>query len=96
MIDLVNLATPKDYSTRLKYHRNALECMRICMPRYHPSLALHLRNMGVFAMKLCQWHDALKYLNEVSEIIEFLFDRSHPTATSTNEYRMIALKMIRK
>jgi hypothetical protein len=52
--------------------------------------------MGVFAMKLCQWHDALKYLNEVSEIIEFLFDRSHPTATSTNEYRMIALKMIRK
>ncbi|VDM58666.1 unnamed protein product [Angiostrongylus costaricensis] len=75
--NLVPLVPPDNSEGLLCLHLRAEGCVRLCFPHNHPALAFHLRNIGIFLNILSRHQEAVKYLHEAHEILEFSLDADH-------------------
>lgn len=81
---------PTDIERMLRYHVRAIDCMRLCYPVNHPSLAYHLMNVGVFYGQVNEVENARQFLEEASAMFRFTLGEDHfLTKTARDELKKV-------
>ncbi|CAJ0609742.1 unnamed protein product [Cylicocyclus nassatus] len=83
--NLIPLIPPDNNEVLLRLHKQAESCVRRCFPHNHPANAFHLRNIGIFLNNLKRYEEAVTYLREADQILEFTLDSDHTMTVENRE-----------